>query len=141
MITYKEKKTELFNEELLWSKLDPLPIIRYIPEHQKAIVIWNGLIMPHSCALTLLFNNLSMPLTPSVREAVENDIKYCMDNNLIRTPKPVLSKNGEMRGRASLHDYRFNLQPHLAMLSQNYDRREMLMWFAYSNDPDYKEEQ
>lgn len=115
--------------ELSWSLIDPKPVIKYVPQCDDYIVLWNGIILPHKMALCFAMTKFGIYATPEMKRELEKNYRKLYYANAFQTRK----WDGVMDDRKSVFSYLNNVMTtHVNDVTEKYTAQEVLSWFDYS---------
>lgn len=110
-----------------WSLLDPRPQLVKVSSVDDYIVYWNGIVMPHSMALSMAMQVLGIYPSPEMRRQMELNYEQLYFAGAFNTrawDQRVI--NG------LLYPYLSRImEPHVAKTTEGLDPRVVLSWFSY----------
>jgi len=62
--------TTHFEAEKAWSKISPLPIIKYLKEYDTKLVCWDTLMLTHKLAFALAMEHYGIWMTPEMKRHI-----------------------------------------------------------------------
>lgn len=111
-----------------WSLLNPRPCLIYLQKHDEYIVYWNGIVMPHSMALSMSMEKFGIYPSMSMKAAMIANYHRLYYANAFETREWDQIVNSE-----SLYSYLRNLMhPHIFPLIEASNREDVIRWFDYS---------
>jgi hypothetical protein len=114
--------------EHTWSLLDPRPVLLYLDKSDEYIVYWNGVVMPHTMALSMAMEHYGVWATPEMKTAMEKDyerIYYANGFNTRAWDSKVSS--------SPVYPYLKRIMAdHLKTVLEGKEAKDVLGWFDYS---------
>jgi len=111
-----------------WSLLDPKPMLIYLDYHDDYIVVWNGVVMPHTMALCMAMELFGIFPTPEMKTAMEVNYRKLYYANAFDT------RSWDNQAASNeLYSYLKRIMgKHLIKTLENKKPQEVLSWFNYN---------
>jgi cobalamin biosynthesis Co2+ chelatase CbiK len=110
-----------------WSLIDPKPVLLYLDNVDEYIVYWNGVVMPHTMALSMTMEFFGIYPTPEMKTALEKTYRTIYYSNGFDTR--AWDKKVEA---GPLYPFiKRIMTEHLKKVLENKDASQVLTWFDY----------
>lgn len=113
--------------EQSWSRIDPRPVMLYIPMSDDYVVYWNGIAMTHSMALCMAMEHLGIYATPEMKLALEKTYRRLYYSNAFDTR----AWDSKVENGLIYPYLKRIMAEHLTKTVEGRDPKEILGWFIY----------
>lgn len=113
--------------EQSWSRIDPRPVMLYIPDSDDYVVYWNGIAMTHSMALCMAMEHLGIYTTPEMKLALEKSYRRLYYSNAFDTR----AWDSKVENGLIYPYLKRIMAEHLNKTVEGRDPKEILGWFIY----------
>jgi len=113
--------------EQSWSRIDPRPVMLYIPMSDDYVVYWNGIAMTHSMALCMAMEHLGIYATPEMKLALEKTYRRLYYSNAFDTR----AWDSKVENGLIYPYLKRIMAEHLNKTVEGRDPKEILGWFIY----------